>query len=136
MLSDELKEILDSLSDEEKETIGARYKILRAEYIELQKAQGKECMKAPPHPGRLVRQECIEPLGLTIVDASKALGVKRQTLSNLVNEKAGISPEMAIRLEMAFGGKADTWLRMQADYDLSQARGNADKIHVERFIHA
>jgi len=76
----------------------------------------------PPHPGRLVRQECLEPLSLTVTEAAKALGVTRQTLNNLVNEDAGISPEMAIRLEKAFGSTADTWLRMQAAYDLAQAR--------------
>lgn len=79
-------------------------------------------MKNPPHPGRLVRQECLEPLSLTVTEAAKALGVTRQTLNNLVNEDAGISPEMAIRLEKAFGSTADTWLRMQAAYDLAQAR--------------
>lgn len=79
-------------------------------------------MKNPPHPGRLVRQECLEPLSLSVTEAAKALGVTRQTLNNLVNEDAGISPEMAIRLEKAFGSTADTWLRMQAAYDLAQAR--------------
>lgn len=76
----------------------------------------------PPHPGRLVRQECLEPLSLSVTEAAKVLGVTRQTLNNLVNEDAGISPEMAIRLEKAFGSTADTWLRMQAAYDLAQAR--------------
>jgi addiction module HigA family antidote len=91
-------------------------------------------MLHPPHPGRLVRQECLEPLALNVTEAAKVLGVTRQALNNLVNEKAAISPEMAIRLEKAFGGTADTWLRMQAAYDLAQARKHADEIHVQRFV--
>lgn len=90
----------------------------------------------PPHPGRIVRRECIEALGLSITDAAKVLDVTRQTLNNLVNEKAAVSPEMAIRLEKAFGGTADAWLRMQAAYDLAQARKKADDIHVQRFVPA
>ena len=91
-------------------------------------------MHNPPHPGRIVRQECIEALGLSVTEGAKALGVTRQALNNLVNEKAGISPEMAIRLEQAFGSTADTWLRMQAAYDLAQARKK--DISVQRFIPA
>jgi addiction module HigA family antidote len=75
-------------------------------------------MKNPPHPGRIVRQDCVEPLGLTITEAAKALGVTRQALNNLVNGKAGISPEMAVRISKAFGGGAEMWLRLQANYDL------------------
>lgn len=89
-------------------------------------------MKNPPHPGRIVRQECIEPLGLTITESAKALGVSRNALSELVNERRGISPEMAIRLDKAFGGGADTWHRMQAAYDMAQAMRNADRIKVRR----
>lgn len=79
-------------------------------------------MKNPPHPGRIVRQDCIEPLGLSVTDTAKALGVTRQTLNNLVNCKAGISPEMAIRLSKAFFGSPDFWLRLQAAWDLAQLR--------------
>lgn len=89
-------------------------------------------MLNPPHPGRIVRQECLEALGLGVTEAAKALDVTRQALSNLVNEKAAISPEMAIRLEKAFGSTADTWLGMQAAYDLAQARQHEDQIHVQR----
>jgi addiction module HigA family antidote len=89
-------------------------------------------MKNPPHPGRIVRQECIEPLGLTVTEGAKALGVSRNALSELVNERRGVSPEMAIRLDKAFGGGADTWHRMQAAYDMAQAMKNADKIKVHR----
>ena len=69
-------------------------------------------MKNPPHPGRIVRQDCIEPLGLTITAAAKALGVTRQALNNLVNGKAGVSPEMAVRLSKAFGSSPEMWLRL------------------------
>jgi len=89
-------------------------------------------MKNPPHPGRIVRQECLEPLGLTVTDAAKALGVSRNALSELVNERGGISPEMAIRLDKAFGGGADSWHQMQADYDMAQAMKRADEIKVQR----
>lgn len=89
-------------------------------------------MKNPSHPGRIVRQECIEPLGLSVTEGAKALGVSRNALSELVNERRGISPEMAIRLDKAFGGGADTWHRMQAAYDMAQAMKNADKIKVQR----
>lgn len=89
-------------------------------------------MKNPPHPGRIVRQECIEPVGLTITDAAERLGVTRQALNNLVNGKAGISPEMSIRLSKAFGSSPEVWLGMQMEYDLAQAEKNADKIKVRR----
>jgi addiction module HigA family antidote len=89
-------------------------------------------MKNPPHPGLSVRADCLEPFGLTITEAAKALGVSRQALNNLIHGQAGISPEMAIRLDKAFGGGADTWLRLQAAYDLAQAEKDADKINVQR----
>ena len=89
-------------------------------------------MKEPPHPGLSVRHDCLGPLGLTITDGAKVLGVSRQALNSLVNGKSGISPEMAIRLHKAFGGGADTWLRLQAAYDLAQAAKRTDKIKVRR----
>ena len=89
-------------------------------------------MKNPPHPGLSVRHDYIEPLGLTITEAARALGVTRQALNNLVNCKAAISPEMAIRFDKAFGGGADTWIRLQAAYDLAQAEKHAGRIKVER----
>ena len=70
-------------------------------------------MKEPPHPGLSVRHDCLEPLGLTITDGAKVLGVSRQALNSLVNGKGGISPEMAIRLDKAFRGTADAWLALQ-----------------------
>lgn len=90
-------------------------------------------MLNPPHPGQSVRYDCLEPLGLSITAGAKVLGVSRQALNNLVNGKAAISPEMAIRLEKAFGGGAEVWLRMQADYDLAQAMADAGGIKVARY---
>jgi addiction module HigA family antidote len=87
-------------------------------------------MKNPPHPGLSVRRDCIEPLGLTITEAAEALGV-RQTVNNLVNGKSGISADMAIRLDKAFGGGAETWLRVQMAYDLAQARRHEADINVK-----
>ena len=72
-------------------------------------------MKNPPHPGRIVRQDCLEPSGLSVTDGARALGVSRNALSELVNERRGISPELAIRLDKAFGGGADSWHLMQAN---------------------
>lgn len=89
-------------------------------------------MKNPPHPGRIIRQECIEPLGLTITDAAKRLGVKRQTLNNLVNGKAGISAEMSIRLSKAFGSRPEVWLGLQMQYDLARAQKTVHRIEVHR----
>src|SRR5579863_7190838 len=90
-------------------------------------------MKNPPHPGRILRDECLEPLGLSVTAGAKALGVSRQALNNVVNERAGISPEMAIRIEKAFGSTAQTWLRMQSNYDLAQALKSQSKIRVRRY---
>ena len=87
-------------------------------------------MKNPPHPGGFVLRQCIEPLGLTIPDAAAALGVTRSTLSELVNGKRGISPEMAVRLSQVFGGSAQSWLTPQAQYDLAQF--NAGHIKLKR----
>jgi addiction module HigA family antidote len=91
-------------------------------------------MKNPPHPGLSVRHDCIEPLDLTITEAANILGVTRQALNNVVNGKSGISPEMAIRLDKAFGGGAETWLRLQMAYDLAQARQREGEIKVKRVV--
>jgi addiction module HigA family antidote len=90
-------------------------------------------MKNPPHPGFSVREDCLEPLGLSVTQAAAVLGVSRSTLSRLINEKAGISPEMAIRLAKAFGSTPSAWIRLQAAYDIAQASARADEIHVERY---
>src|ERR1700686_415330 len=87
-------------------------------------------MKNPPHPGTVVLQECIEPLELTITQAAGALGVTRNTLSELVNGKRGISPEMAVRLSKVFGGSAESWLVQQAQYDLAHVR--TERLRLKR----
>ena len=89
-------------------------------------------MKNPPHPGRVVRQECIEPLGLTVTEAAKRLGVRRQTLNNLVNGKGGVSAKMAVRLSKAFGSSPEVWLGLQMEYDLAQVEKEAHNIKVKR----
>ncbi len=90
-------------------------------------------MKNPPHPGEVIRELCIDPLEISVTDAAKGLGVSRKTLSQLLNGRAGISPDMAIRLAKAFGGSAESWLTQQMQYDLAQAQAGAKKIKVERF---
>jgi len=91
-------------------------------------------MKNPPHPGAVVLHDCIEPLGLSITDAAAALGVSRNSLSELVNAKRGISAEMAVRLSKAFGGTPESWLTQQIHFDLAQIRPG--KIKVRRLEHA
>ena len=88
-------------------------------------------MKNPVHPGELVRFDCLEPLGLSITDAAKALNISRQALNNLVNKKSGISPEMAVRLSKVFNGSSEFWMRLQLQYDLAQIERNAAKIVVK-----
>ena len=84
-------------------------------------------MHSPPHPGRLVHNGCLEPLGLTVTEGARALGVSRQALSNLVNGHSRISPEMALRLGKAFDTDPELWVRLQANHDLAQIRKRADK---------
>jgi addiction module HigA family antidote len=89
-------------------------------------------MKNPVHPGRIVRHDCLEPLGLSVTAGAKVLGVSRQTLTKVISGKSGVSAEMAIRLAKAFGSTAETWVRMQASYELAQARKDESKIKVRR----
>ena len=93
-------------------------------------------MKNPPHPGLSVRHDCLEPLGLSVTEAARKLGVSRKQLSDIVNGRAGISPEMAIRLDKAFGGGAETWYRLQAAHDLARAMKRAGRIKVGRLTRA
>ena len=88
-------------------------------------------MQKPPHPGGIVKRQCVEPLGLTVTRAAKGLGVTRQALSELINERTGISVEMAIRLSKAFGSMPETWLWMQMAYDFWRAQERAREISVE-----
>jgi len=89
-------------------------------------------MHHPPHPGEVLRELCIEPMGLSVTEAAKALGVSRKTLSAILNGRAGISPEMAVRLSLAFGTSAESWLNQQAQYDLWQAEKKRHTLKVRR----
>ena len=91
-------------------------------------------MKNPPHPGDFIRTELVEPAGLSVTAAAKALQVSRPTLSSLLNGKADLSGEMALRLEQAFGVKMDTLMRMQVSYDIAQTRKRAKHVHVRRLM--
>ncbi len=90
-------------------------------------------MKNPPHPGHSIKDACLEPLGLSVTQAANVLGIARHTLSRVLNGRAGISPEMAIRLEKAGWSNADHWLRLQMAYDLAQARRHEREIKVHRY---
>ncbi len=90
-------------------------------------------MHNPVHPGEIVKAQCLEELGLSVTEGAKVLGITRQALSNLINGHAGVSPEMAIRLEKAFGSTAETWLRMQMNFDIWNARQRAHEIHIKRY---
>jgi len=90
-------------------------------------------MHNPPHPGEIVKEECLDALDLSVTAGARVLGVSRQALSNLVNRRAGVSPDMAIRLEKAFGSDAETWLRLQMSYDIWATRQRAAHISVQRY---
>ena len=89
-------------------------------------------MHNPPHPGEVLRQLCLEPLGLSVTDAAKGLGVSRKTLSAILHGRAGISPEMAVRLSLAFGTSSESWLNQQIQYDLWQAEKGRKNLRVLR----
>jgi antitoxin HigA-1 len=93
-------------------------------------------MHNPPHPGEIIKELCLEPLGLTVTRAAEALGVSRKTLSAILNGRAGISPEMAIRLSIAFDTSAESWLNQQTQYDLWHARQMQQAFKVERLVAA
>jgi addiction module HigA family antidote len=89
-------------------------------------------MHNPPHPGELLRELCLEPLGLSVTRAAHALGVSRKTLSSILNGRAGISTEMAIRLSIAFNTTAESWLRRQLQYDLAKAEAKRRSLRVKK----
>jgi len=93
-------------------------------------------MHNPPHPGEVIRELCQEPLGLTVTEAAQALDVSRKTLSAILNGNAGVSPEMAIRLSIAFDTSAKSWLAQQSEYELWQAEQRRQELHVERLVAA
>lgn len=89
-------------------------------------------MHNPPHPGEVIRELCLEPLGLTVTQAARALDVSRKTLSAILNGRAGISPEMAVRLSLAFGTSAESWMNQQIQYDLWHVERHRKKLHVAK----
>jgi addiction module HigA family antidote len=93
-------------------------------------------MHNPPHPGEVLRQLCLEPLNLTVTDAARSLGVSRKALSSILNGRAGISPEMAVRLSMAFNTSAESWLNQQLQYDLWNAEKNRKSLRVAKLFAA
>ena len=93
-------------------------------------------MHNPPHPGEVIRELCLEPLGITVTEAAQNLGVSRKTLSSILNGRAGISPEMAIRLSKAFGTSAESWLNQQMLYDLNAAQQVLGKVKIKRLVPA
>jgi addiction module HigA family antidote len=93
-------------------------------------------MHNPPHPGEVLRELCIEPLGLSVTDAAKALGITRKTLSAILNGHSGISPEMALRLGKAFSTSPESWLNQQVQYDLWEAEQHSKNLHVKKLVAA
>ena len=93
-------------------------------------------MHNPPHPGKVLKELCLEPLNLTVTEAAKGLGISRKTLSSIINGKAGISPEMAIRLSIAFNTSSESWLNQQLQYDLWQAEKNRKNLEVSQLVAA
>lgn len=98
--------------------------------------KSKTLMHNPPHPGEVIKRQCLQPLGLTVTEAARGLAVSRNTLSMLLNGRIGISPEMAIRLSQAFGGSPESWLRQQMQYDLWNAQQNRKRIQIQKFAEA
>ncbi|GAB4273112.1 MAG: HigA family addiction module antitoxin [Methylomicrobium sp.] len=93
-------------------------------------------MHNPPHPGEIIKELCLDPLGLSVTEAAKALGVSRKTLSAVLNGRAGISPEMAIRLSIAFNTSSESWLMQQAQYDLWHAEQHRNELDVKKLVAA
>jgi len=93
-------------------------------------------MHNPPHPGEVLRELCLEPLGLSVTQTARALGVSRKTLSSILNGRAGISPEMAVRLSIAFSTTAESWLRQQVQYDLARAEAKRRSLQVKKLAAA
>lgn len=91
-------------------------------------------MHKPPHPGEIVKELCIKPLGLTVTEAAKALGISRKTFSNILNGHAGISPEMAVRLSIAFNTTSESWLNQQLQYDLWFAEKERKKLKAKKLV--
>ncbi|MCW5607924.1 MAG: HigA family addiction module antidote protein [Nitrosomonas sp.] len=93
-------------------------------------------MHNPPHPGEIIKELCLEPLGISVTDAAEALGVTRKTLSAILNGRAGISPEMAVRLSIAFETSAESWLNQQSQYELWHAEQRRSELRVKKLVAA
>ncbi len=93
-------------------------------------------MHNPPHPGEIIRELCLEPLGISVTDAAEALGVSRKTLSAILNGRAGVSPEMAVRLSIAFDTSAESWLNQQSQYELWHAEQHRGELQVKKLVAA
>jgi len=93
-------------------------------------------MHNPPHPGEIIKELCLEPLGISVTDAADALGVSRKTLSAILNGRAGVSPEMAVRLSIAFDTSAQSWLNQQSQYELWHAEQHRGKLQVKKLVAA
>ena len=91
-------------------------------------------MHNPPHPGEIIKDLCLEPLGISVTEAAKALGVSRKTLSAILNGRAGVSPEMAVRLSIAFGTSAESWMNQQVQFDLWNAEQRRNELKVDRLF--
>jgi len=89
-------------------------------------------MHNPPHPGEIIKELCLDPLGMTVTEAAEGLGLSRKTLSSIINGRAGISPEMAVRLSIAFETSAESWLSQQSQFDLWLAEQNRDSLRVRK----
>ncbi len=93
-------------------------------------------MHNPSHPGEVLRELCLQPLGLSVTQAAQGLGVSRKTLSSILNGRSGISPEMAVRLSIAFNTTTESWLRQQLQYDLAQAEAKRRSLQVKKLAAA
>jgi antitoxin HigA-1 len=93
-------------------------------------------MHNPPHPGEIIKELCLDPLGISVTDAAEALGISRKTLSAILNGRAGISPEMAVRLSIAFDTSAESWLNQQSQYELWHAEKHRGELHVKKLVAA
>lgn len=93
-------------------------------------------MHNPPHPGEIIKELCLEPLGISVTDAAQALGISRKTLSAILNGRAGVSPEMAVRLSIAFDTSAESWLSQQSQYELWHAEQHRDELQVKKLVAA
>ena len=93
-------------------------------------------MHNPPHPGEIIKELCLDPLGISVTDAAEALGISRKTLSAILNGRAGISPEMSVRLSIAFDTSAESWLNQQSQYELWHAEKHRGELHVKKLVAA